>query len=115
MIYIYILHAPILLLSLLNIRFRFAASFGYYGISFQTGKLKGDPYLMLFVMAGVEMPSYIFVTLAMDRLGRRFLNSSMMIIGGTALLASAFLPMSKQSSLISLCILNTNNFFQFNI
>ncbi|XP_025412390.1 organic cation transporter protein [Sipha flava] len=81
--------------------FWFAASFGYYGISFQTGKLKGDPYLMLFVMAGVEMPSYIFVTLAMDRLGRRFLNSSMMIIGGTALLASAFLPMISESISIS--------------
>lgn len=52
---------------------------------------------MLFVMAAVEMPSYVFVTLAMDRLGRRFLNSSMMIIGGTALLASAFLPLSKLS------------------
>lgn len=95
--------------------FRFAASFGYYGISFQTGKLKGDPYLMLFVMAGVEMPSYVFVTLAMDRLGRRFLNSSMMIIGGAALLASAFLPMSKLNSLLFLCILSTIKFFRFKI
>jgi len=75
--------------------FRFAASFGYYGISLRTGKLSGDPYFMLFVMAAVEIPSYIFVTLSMDRLGRRFLNSSMMIIGGTALLISAFLSAGK--------------------
>lgn len=78
--------------------FWFAASFGYYGISLRTGKLSGDPYFMLFVMAAVEIPSYIFVTLSMDRLGRRFLNSSMMIIGGTALLISAFLSAGSVST-----------------
>lgn len=50
---------------------------------------------MLFLMAAIEFPSYVFVTLSMDRLGRRFLNSSMMIIGGAALLISAFLPPGK--------------------
>jgi len=47
---------------------------------------------MLFVMAAVEIPSYIFVTLSMDRVGRRFLSSSMMVVGGAALLISAFFP-----------------------
>ncbi|KAE9544542.1 hypothetical protein AGLY_000083 [Aphis glycines] len=79
----------------------FAASFGYYGISLRTGNLPGNPYFMLFVMAAVEIPSYIFVTLSMDRMGRRFLSSSMMIVGGTALLISAFFPSDPLSQSIS--------------
>lgn len=81
--------------------FWFAASFGYYGISLRTGKLTGNPYFMMFVMAAVEIPSYVFVTVAMDRLGRRFLNSSMMIVGGVCLLASAFFPTDDLSQSIS--------------
>ncbi|XP_050536358.1 organic cation transporter protein [Daktulosphaira vitifoliae] len=72
--------------------FWFSASFGYYGISLRSGKLSGNPYFTMFVMAAVEIPSYMFVIVAMDRLGRRFLNSSMMIIGGISLLSSAFFP-----------------------
>ncbi|XP_060881015.1 organic cation transporter protein [Metopolophium dirhodum] len=79
----------------------FAASFGYYGISLRTGNLPGNPYFMLFVMAAVEIPSYVFVTLSMDRVGRRFLSSSMMIVGGTALLISAFFPSDPLSQSIS--------------
>lgn len=77
---------------------RFAASFGYYGISLRTGKLAGDPYFTLFIMAAVEFPSYIFVIFSMDHLGRRFLNSSMMIIGGMCLLIAGILPSGKFNS-----------------
>jgi len=59
---------------------------------------------MLFVMAAVEIPSYVFVTLSMDRVGRRFLSSSMMIVGGTALLVSAFFPSGKLILSINFCI-----------
>ncbi|XP_050428065.1 organic cation transporter protein [Adelges cooleyi] len=81
--------------------FWFAASFGYYGISLRTGKLSGSPYFNLFVTAAVEIPSYLFVIVAMDRLGRRFLNSSMMIIGALSLLSSAFFPSDPLSQSIS--------------
>lgn len=76
---------------------RFAASFGYYGITLQTGNLTApgeNPYIFQFVMAVVEIPSYLFVILSMDRLGRRFLNSSMMIVGGISLLFFVFFPKS---------------------
>ncbi|VVC37302.1 Major facilitator superfamily domain,Major facilitator, sugar transporter-like [Cinara cedri] len=90
--------------------FWFAASFGYYGISLRTSKLKGNPYFMLFLMAAIELPSYVFVTLSMDRLGRRFLNSSMMIIGGTALLISAFLPPDSLAQTISTTVVFLGKF-----
>jgi len=61
---------------------------------------------MLFVMAAVEIPSYVFVTLSMDRVGRRFLSSSMMIVGGTALLVSAFFPSGKLILSINFCIIS---------
>lgn len=59
---------------------------------------------MLFVMAAVEIPSYVFVTLSMDRVGRRCLSSSMMIIGGAALLVSAFFPSGKLILSINFCV-----------
>jgi len=83
---------------------RFAASFGYYVISLRTGKLTGNPFFMIFVMAVVEIPSYAFVTIAMDRLGRRFLNSAMMIVGGIALLSSAFFPSGRLNEIIYLFV-----------
>jgi len=58
---------------------------------------------MLFVMAAVEIPSYVFVTLSMDRVGRRFLSSSMMIVGGTGVLVSAFFPSGKFILSINFC------------
>jgi len=90
--------------------FWFAASFGYYGISLRTGKLTGNPFFMIFVMAVVEIPSYAFVTIAMDRLGRRFLNSAMMIVGGIALLSSAFFPSDDLSQSISTSVVFLGKF-----
>jgi len=55
-------------------------------------------------MAAVEIPSYVFVTLSMDRVGRRCLSSSMMIIGGAALLVSAFFPSGKLILSINFCV-----------
>ncbi|XP_065332328.1 organic cation transporter protein [Cloeon dipterum] len=70
----------------------FANSIVYYGLSLNTGKLLGNPYLMLFIVGLVEWPSYIATVLLMDRTGRRSLISSTMLLGGFACLLAVFIP-----------------------
>ncbi|XP_034253284.1 organic cation transporter protein [Thrips palmi] len=70
----------------------FANSLCYYGLSLNTGRLSGDPFLILFLVGLVEIPSYVVTILLMDRTGRRSLISAMMVLGGIATLAAAFIP-----------------------
>ncbi|CAG2064430.1 unnamed protein product, partial [Timema podura] len=70
----------------------FANSLVFYGLSLNTGKLYGNPFLVLFLACLVEIPSYIMTTLLMDRTGRRSLISTLMLLGGLACLVSAYIP-----------------------
>ncbi|CAH2002276.1 unnamed protein product [Acanthoscelides obtectus] len=67
----------------------FANSLVYYGLSLSTGSMKGNPYLVLFVMGLVELPSYVVTVYLMDRLGRRSLTSFEMIAGGICCIIAA--------------------------
>ena len=49
----------------------FANALAYYGLSLSSGKLSGNPYLILFIMGLVELPSYIALVFTLDLLGRR--------------------------------------------
>ncbi|KAL3280112.1 hypothetical protein HHI36_017618 [Cryptolaemus montrouzieri] len=60
----------------------FANSLVYYGLSLSTGNIKGNPFVILFIMGLIEIPGYVLTILLMDRLGRRFLTCFNMIIGG---------------------------------
>lgn len=60
----------------------FANSLVYYGLSLSTGKLNGNPFLLLFLNGLVEYPSYIIIVLVLDRFGRRSITSSLMVAGG---------------------------------
>lgn len=60
----------------------FANSLVYYGLSLGVGSLPGNPYLILFINAVVEIPSYVTVVLLLDKLGRRAITSFLMLLGG---------------------------------
>lgn len=60
----------------------FANSLVYYGLSLGVGSLPGNPFLILFINAVVEIPSYIIVIILLDKLGRRSLTSFLMLFGG---------------------------------
>lgn len=60
----------------------FSNSLVYYGLSLSTGKMSGNPFLILFLMGLVEMPSYLVIVFVLDRLGRRSITSSLMLAGG---------------------------------
>jgi MFS transporter, OCT family, solute carrier family 22 (organic cation transporter), member 16 len=55
------------------------------------GNLGGNPFFNLFIMSLVEIPSYIAVIILLDRLGRRSITSSFMLIGGLACIVAVFL------------------------
>ncbi|XP_011304157.1 organic cation transporter protein [Fopius arisanus] len=69
----------------------FANSIVYYGLSLSSGALMGNPYISLALSGIVEFPSYIFTCVTMDRLGRRSLVSSFMLIGGTCCIVATLI------------------------
>ncbi|XP_070504523.1 organic cation transporter protein [Chironomus tepperi] len=76
----------------------FANSIGYYGLSLSSGKLGGNPFFNLFIMSLVEIPSYLAVILLLDRLGRRSITSSFMVVGGTACILAVFMAQKSTES-----------------
>ncbi|KAK9871378.1 hypothetical protein WA026_011633 [Henosepilachna vigintioctopunctata] len=60
----------------------FANSLVYYGLSLSSGNIKGNPFLVFFIMALIELPGYVLTVVLMDRLGRRFITSFNMVVGG---------------------------------
>ncbi|KAJ8921692.1 hypothetical protein NQ315_010602 [Exocentrus adspersus] len=76
----------------------FANSLVYYGLSLSTGNLEGNPYLILFVMGLVELPSYVVTVYVMDRLGRRSLTAFDMIVGGLCCIIAANLATGSVAS-----------------
>lgn len=77
----------------------FANSLVYYGLSLSTGSLKGNPYLILFIMGMVELPSYVITVYVMDRLGRRSITSFNMILGGLCCIIAANLAAGSSISI----------------
>ncbi|CAD6215560.1 GSCOCG00000371001-RA-CDS [Cotesia congregata] len=88
-----LLKTPNLRKNFLNVCLNwFANAIVYYGLSLSSGNLEGNPYLMLALSGIVELPSYVFTVLVMDRVGRRFLVSVFMIIGGVCCVVAASIP-----------------------
>lgn len=76
----------------------FANSIVYYGLSLNTGKLYGNPFLILFLMGLVEFPSYIDIIYLLDKLGRRSLISSLMLVGGLCCIIAANLTQGSTAT-----------------
>ncbi|XP_077869500.1 organic cation transporter protein-like [Saccoglossus kowalevskii] len=71
----------------------FTVSMVYYGISLNTSNLAGDDYLNAFLSGAVEVPAYILAILLPEtRLGRRWSQSLMFILGGLACILTLFAP-----------------------
>ena len=70
----------------------------YYGLSFLTEDLGSDPYLAFFISGAVEIPAYIICLLLLNRIGRKWLTSIFMVIGGAALLCALPVPNGKYAN-----------------
>ena len=84
----------------------FANSIVYYGLSLSSGSLiAGNPYLMLFLSGLVEVPSYIFASFTMDRVGRRCLVSTFMLIGGICCISATAIPRHFQGATTAIVVI----------
>lgn len=75
--------------------FRFANNITYYGLSWNTNNLGGNPYLNFVISGAVEIPAYAFLLLTLNRWGRRNLMCGCMIVSGIALLFTMAIPNGK--------------------
>eukprot|EP00106_Octopus_bimaculoides_P001414 XP_014768856.1 PREDICTED: organic cation transporter protein-like isoform X3 [Octopus bimaculoides] len=62
----------------------------YYGISLNVGKLYGNLYMNFFLNSVVEFPAYILGFFLLNRIGRKKLHASLMVLAGIACIAGIF-------------------------
>ncbi|VVD00486.1 unnamed protein product [Leptidea sinapis] len=70
----------------------FANSLVYYGLTLSSGKIAGNPYVIIVIFGMVDIPSYAVVFYFLDIWGRRSFMSTAMLVGGTACVVAAFIP-----------------------
>ncbi|XP_066151542.1 organic cation transporter protein-like [Euwallacea fornicatus] len=83
----------------------FANNITYYGLSWNTNNLGGDPYLNFVISGAVEIPAYIFLLLTLNKWGRKNVMSGCMILAGTALLLTIIVPQNLRWLTVTLAML----------
>uniref|UniRef100_A0AAY4CD91 Major facilitator superfamily (MFS) profile domain-containing protein n=1 Tax=Denticeps clupeoides TaxID=299321 RepID=A0AAY4CD91_9TELE len=72
-------------------------SMGYFGLSLNTSRLHGDPYLNCFISAAIEVPAYVISWLALRYFPRRMSASASMMLGGVAMYSITLVPQDMPS------------------
>ncbi|KAG8439198.1 hypothetical protein GDO86_005424 [Hymenochirus boettgeri] len=80
------------IISLLVIFLWCNMAIGYYGISLYTPNLNGDPFLNCFLMAVIEVPSYVISWLLLKYVARRYSMCGILLLGGAVLLFIQIVP-----------------------
>ncbi|XP_036361571.1 organic cation transporter protein-like [Octopus sinensis] len=62
----------------------------YFGIALNVGKLYGNLYMNFFLISIVEFPAYTLCILLLNRVGRKKLHTSMMVLAGVTCIAGIF-------------------------
>ncbi|XP_068200657.1 solute carrier family 22 member 21-like [Palaemon carinicauda] len=64
----------------------------YYGLSNNSGNLGGNIFVNFILTMLIEIPSYVFSYLVLDRMGRKGTLSFVLLLGGLACFLSGFIP-----------------------
>ncbi|XP_042209976.1 organic cation transporter protein-like isoform X3 [Homarus americanus] len=64
----------------------------YYGLSSNSGNLGGNIFVNFISTMLIEIPSYVFSYLVLDRMGRKGTLSFVLLLGGVACFVSGFIP-----------------------
>ncbi|KAL4659724.1 solute carrier family 22 member 5-like [Arapaima gigas] len=67
-------------------------SMGYFGLSLNTSRLHGDPYVNCFISAAIEVPAYVVSWLSLQYLPRRLCCSVSIMLGGGVLFFIQLVP-----------------------
>jgi len=68
------------------------ATLGYYGLSLNSARLGNDAFSGFALTAVMEIPSYIFCMIFLDRFGRKSILAFSQILAGTTCILAAVLP-----------------------
>ncbi|XP_050311256.1 organic cation transporter protein-like isoform X2 [Anthonomus grandis grandis] len=77
----------------------------YYGLSWNTNNLGGNPYLNFVISGAVETPANIFTLLTLNRWGRKKILCGSMIVAGSSLLATIITPSNLEWLIILLAMI----------
>ena len=70
--------------------YRFVSSLTFYGLNLNIGNLSGSVYVNFLLSGVMELVSYILCIVLLDRVGRRPLNSVLMLLAGVTCTATIF-------------------------
>ncbi|XP_049870116.1 organic cation transporter protein-like isoform X2 [Pectinophora gossypiella] len=76
----------------------------YYGLAINTGKLNGNPFIILFLSGFVELPGYIIGMYLVSIIGHRATLSSTMLLSGVACLVIVLLPQASTMTTVAAMI-----------
>ncbi|XP_055585431.1 organic cation transporter protein-like [Uranotaenia lowii] len=83
----------------------FVNSGTYYGLSWNTNNLGGNPLLNFVISGAVEIPAYSFLLLTLNRWGRRTILCGCMIFAGVMLLSTMLVPENMPWLIVLLAML----------
>lgn len=83
----------------------FANNITYYGLSWNTNNLAGNPYINFVISGAVEIPAYTFILLALNKWGRKKVLCGSMLTAGIALLTTITIPDDKQWLTVTLAMI----------
>ncbi|CAM1313040.1 SLC22A3 (predicted) [Pycnogonum litorale] len=70
-------------------------AFVYYGLSFNTNDLGGDPFINFLISGALEIPAYIMTALIVLYFGRKYPLTFVMVVGGLGCAATIVIPEGK--------------------
>ncbi|KAK8719526.1 hypothetical protein OTU49_013981 [Cherax quadricarinatus] len=77
----------------------------YYGLSSNSGNLGGNIFVNFIATMLIEIPSYIFSFLVLDRMGRKGTLSFVLLLGGVSCFISGFVPEGYEWLVVVLSLL----------
>lgn len=83
----------------------FVNSATYYGLSWNTNNLGGNDVLNFVVSGAVEYPAYTLLLLTLNKWGRRNILCGCMIVAGTMLILTIFVPKEHNWLVVTLAML----------
>ncbi|XP_030068611.1 solute carrier family 22 member 4 [Microcaecilia unicolor] len=95
-------------LTIMTVLLWMIISIGYFGVSLNTPNLNGDPFVNCFLMAVIEVPSYILAWLLLRTLSRRYSISSILFLAGGVLLLIQLVP--SDLNILSIILVMTGKF-----
>ncbi|KAL2077665.1 hypothetical protein ACEWY4_027169 [Coilia grayii] len=92
-------------ITILNIIIWISLTMSYYGLSFNTPNLDGDPYLNCLFAASTEFAAYIFIWFTTRYAPRRFTLPFTLLVGGAVLLLITFVPDELNALIVTLAMI----------